>query len=77
MITVTDAGIQGGYTGLDHLIDDYDRANVYSVVGRTFRSVGAAKKAAERAYESACDSRVRLAHVWVTVLLPNGEQCTY
>lgn len=72
MITVTDAGIKAGYTGHDHLIDSADQDNVRSVVGRQFRSVAEARRAAERAYESACDRRVRIAPIWLTIRLANG-----
>lgn len=77
MITVTDAGIKAGYTGYDHLIDSGDKNNVRSIVGRQFRSVAEARRHAERAYESACDRRVRTAPIWLTVRLASGEVRDY
>ena len=45
MITVKDAWHKRGYSGSDHLLSDHE---LEPVIGREFRSVAEARKAAER-----------------------------
>lgn len=45
MITVVNAGSLAGYSDYDHLIDD---SQVKEIIGREFRSVGEALKAANK-----------------------------
>lgn len=70
MITVTKAGFSQGYTGYDHLLDSTGMADV---VGRSFRSVGEARKAARQA-AGPQDRRCSLTPVWVEVMFADGEK---
>lgn len=54
MITITNARFARGYSGWDHLLDDSPLA---SIIGRTYRSLSAATKAAARAIRGTQDRR--------------------
>jgi hypothetical protein len=70
MITVLRAGLNMGYTGYDHMISGNECDDV---VGRSFRSVTEARRAAERAVERNADRRVRTAPIWLEVRFRSGE----
>lgn len=58
MIMIGKAGIARGYSGYDHLIDG---SELHALVGRKFRSVASALKAANREIQRTADRRVRIA----------------
>lgn len=76
MLIVTNAGALEGYSGVDHLIEDETR----EIIGRQFRSVGEALRAADRkCFIGRHGDRPRRAHpyTWVEVRFANGEIKTF
>lgn len=76
MITVTNAGALEGYSGVDHLIEDETK----DIIGRRFRSVGEALKAADRkCFIGRYGDRPRRVHpyTWVEVRFASGETKTF
>ena len=72
MITVLNGGSLNGYSSTDHLIDD---SQIKDIIGRQFRSVGDALRAADRrVFIDGTPSRKRRAHpyTWVQVQMANG-----
>lgn len=77
MITVIDAGAKAGYSGVDHLIED---SEIKDIVGRQFRSVGEALRAADaRCYIAGHNGRPRRRHpyTWVEVRMADGTVRTH
>ena len=70
MVTIITASLAQGYSGNDHLITGRECEDV---IGREFRSVGEARRAAEHAAMAECDRRVRIAPVHLTVLMADGS----
>ena len=71
MVTITSAGLAHGYSGWDHLITGHECEDV---IGRRYRSVGEARRAAEAAVAREGDRRVRVAPVALTVRFASGEE---
>lgn len=72
MITVKDAGALKGYTGVDHLIED---SECHEIIGRQFRCVRDALRAAERrCWIAAYSGHPRRRHflAYVEVLFADG-----
>jgi len=69
-ITIKAAGLAHGYSGHDHLITGRE---CEGVVGRTFRSVAEARRAAEREVAHEADRRVRVAPVEMEIRFASGE----
>jgi hypothetical protein len=66
MLTGIDVEIRHGYTGHDHLIDSGDELAVKdAVAGQSFRRSSEALRAAEKAFQASCDSRVATARLVV------------
>lgn len=74
MVTLIDVDIRHGFTGCDHLIGSADHARVCALIGTQYRSLGEARRAADRAYTRECDRRVRTAPVTVSVRLASGVE---
>lgn len=70
VITLEHACHARGYTGWDHLLDDTPLSDL---IGRRYRSVGEARRAAERVSMRSQDRRCRNAPVRLTVRLASGE----
>ena len=73
MVTVLNAGARAGYSGVDHLIDDRE---LKDIIGRDFRSVGEALKAADkRCWIDAYGPSPRRRHpyTWVEVRTSDGS----
>ncbi len=58
--TIVMARIPQGYSMYDHLVDSEDEARVRAMVGTEHKSYEAALKAVNDAFDSGCDSRVRM-----------------
>jgi hypothetical protein len=73
MVTVVNAGALAGYSGTDHLIDD---SGIADIIGRQYRSVGDALRAADsRCWMAAHNGRPARRHryTWVECRMANGE----
>jgi hypothetical protein len=72
MITVVDAYPRQGYSRCDHLITGHE---CDQVIGRMFRSVAEARRAAERALQRNGDEHIATySPVGITVLFANGRE---
>lgn len=77
MITVKNAGALHGYSGTDHLIDE---SGVHDIIGRQFRSVSAALKAADtKCKMEGVGGRRTTNHpyTWVEVIHKDGSTTTH
>lgn len=75
MLTGIEATVHHGYTGEDHLIDQADKdAATNAVAGIEFQTALEALEAAEKAYESSCDKRVRSARISVALRNAYGDK---
>lgn len=71
MITVLDAKLKRGYSGVDHYITGYECEDV---IGRKFRSVSEARKAADFcAAKNVGHSSLKFSPVSLTVVFANGK----
>jgi len=71
VITITHASIARGYSGYDHLLDDSPLA---ALVGRTYRDLRTAARAAGRALKGTQDRRCAGAPVWLSYVA-GGVEC--
>lgn len=72
MVTVIDAGVLQGYSGLDHLIED----ETADIIGREYRSVGDALRASDKlAWIARHGNHPRRQHpyTWVKVQMARGQ----
>lgn len=62
MVTVKNIGLCAGYSGQDHMLDD---GPLQSMIGRTYRDAGAAKRAATN-IQLKCDCGPSVP-IWITL----------
>lgn len=75
MITVINAGALTGYSSTDHLIDDTD---VKKIIGKQFKSVKAALKAADKnCFMETAKVYRNHPYTWVEVKMASGETSTH
>lgn len=71
MITILDARLRKGYSGVDHYITGYECDDV---IGRKFRSVGEARKAADScAVKNVGHPSLKFAPIRLTIVFANGS----
>ena len=77
MITVKNAGALNGYSSTDHLIDT---SAMGEIIGKQFRSVGSALKAADkRCWMDGCGGRKgsNYPYTWVVVMFADKTTKTF